>query len=79
MPTQKEYTDLREFLFWHLSVHTGSRPGQICDLILANFNAAKACVVEEKKREKKTCHVTCIFGHLSVPWSSTACLPRSLT
>ena len=67
MPTKKEYTDVRDFLFWHLSVDNGSRPGPICDLTLGNFHAAKTRVVEDKKGDKKTCHVIYIFDHKTAP------------
>ena len=40
-PKQNEYCDVRDFLFWHLSLDNGSRPGPLCDITLGQFFNAK--------------------------------------
>ena len=37
VPTQSEYTLVRDFLLWHLSINNGARPGQFMGLTVHDF------------------------------------------
>ena len=62
VPMQADYTLVRDFLFWHLSLANGGRPGPIVDITLSLFrNARKECVVVDGKETE--CYTINIFKH----------------
>ena len=62
-PKQNEYCDVRDFLFWHLSLDNGSRPGPLCDITLGQFFNAKKKSVSDTQGNKSIVRVIRILVH----------------
>ena len=60
VPTQSEYTLCRDFLFWHLSLDNGSRPGQFVGMTISDFEKARTSYVPESKEDYR---VVTVFDH----------------
>lgn len=60
---QTEYTSTRDFLYIHLSVDNGARPGPLCDLTLKQFSEAREERIADDSGAEKVYRVINIFVH----------------